>query len=1148
MLTLLINVSGQIQINEVVSSNSEYLDSNGDSPDWIELYNAGSSEISLENWTITDDQETPKKWTFGNASITAGGYMVIWASGKDRPTISRPTTLIDRGDSWKYITPTQSIADSWIETGFDDEAWQEGNSGFGYADGDDETAIPPGTLSVFLRKKFTLSNPDAITELLLDIDYDDAFVAYINGIEVARANINGARPSYNATSITDHEAQIYTGGRPDRFVISSDLLIDGDNILAIQGHNISQNSSDFTIIPYLSAYANEPISTGVTSPSILQLSDRSLHTNFKLSTAETLYLYDDNGVEVSSIAIQNTPPNVSLGRRPGDQEVVLYSPTTPGHPNGQNGFAGYVEGGISFSNDGGTVSPMSLTLSTDDDEAIMRYTLDATIPDENAQVYTQPLDITTNTVVRARLFKQGYIASATSSRTYIIDNTHSLPIMSLVTEPANLFSDATGIYVLGDGDFEDYPFMGSNIWEDWERPVNVSFSEPDGTRINFDAGVKIFGGWSRAQDQRSFSIFARGQYGTPEIDYPLFPDNPYDKYQAFVLRNSGNDFLRTNIRDAALTSLMNGSGIETQRYRPVATYINGQYWGFYNMREKVNEHYLASKRGVATDDIDLIGPSGSLIHGSADDFNSMMEYLGSNTLISQSNYNEITAQVDIDNFIMYQLAQIYFGNTDWPGNNIKLWKPKAGKWRWILYDTDFGFGIWNAYGYFDNTLNFALESNGPDWPNPPSSTLLFRRLMENLTFRNKFINQFADELNSRFLPNLVEEHIESVALEVSSEIQNHFNRWGGDVGFHNSQLENMKRFGRLRPIQVKSHIKSEFNLPADHIVTLQVNNIAQGYIKVNSLSINVPSWSGDYFENVPITVRAIAKPGYVFSHWIGAPENTPAEYTVNIQANTALTAIFVPTDEESTVIINEINYNATDDHDTGDWIELYNPSIAPIDISQYIITDDEISDGYTIPQNTVLQGEAFIILSRNIDKFGQFHSDIENVLAGLNFGLSSQGDAIKLYSAEGLQVDSVTYLPDAPWPAEANGQGGTLELIQPDTDNSLASNWNSINTNGSPGLPNQRTSTIAESGSTIDLSLYPNPFVDEVELRLSLLKKDPVNATLYNLQGQKVITFIDNTLNAGDYAFSKNLNQLDHGVYLLEVQIGNQHYSYKWAK
>ena len=202
-----------IRINEVSSSNSIYYDEDGDTPDWIELYNFGSQTISLNNWTLSDDIQDIGKWTFPNMSIPPEQYMLIWASSKDRPYISYARTIVNQGDILSLFnslhlsqTPTGKI---WISTTL---YWSQGASGFGYDDGDDATEIPNGTLSIYLRVSFEMSDLENLNSLILDVDYDDAFVAYINGTEVARENINGSPPAYNSEAIQLHEALMYTGG------------------------------------------------------------------------------------------------------------------------------------------------------------------------------------------------------------------------------------------------------------------------------------------------------------------------------------------------------------------------------------------------------------------------------------------------------------------------------------------------------------------------------------------------------------------------------------------------------------------------------------------------------------------------------------------------------------------------------------------------------------------------------------------------------------------------------------------------------------------------------------------------------------------------------------------------------------------------
>lgn len=1135
-----------VLINEVLSSNSTFYDNNGETPDWIELYNNSQTTVDLSGWVLTD-KENESKWTFGEEKIDANGYLLVWASATDKPRYY-PRTLIDHRNTWKYLIPNGPVELTWININYNDDAWLSGPSGFGYGDGDDDTSLPFGSSSVFMRKAFTISDISIVEQIILDIDYDDGFVAYLNGKEVARANMSQERPNYDDYTITDHEAVIYQGLKPDRFEIDKSLLIEGQNIISIQAHNTTNVSSDFTLIPFLTVMYNQETTDGIQTPEILEYSETALHTNFKVSEGETLFLYDGNGVEISKLSITQTPPDVSLGLRPSDQTVTMYEQPSPNEKNAEEGFDDFITEKIEFSSEGGLVDQLQLTLSSPVDNYIILYTTDATIPNATSNVYSSPISISNNTVVRARLYRQGLIPSRTQTRTFILDSAHDIPMVSLVTEPDNFFSDETGIYVLGEGVFPDFPYEGSNIWEDWERPIHFSLFEQNELALEFDAGTKIFGGWSRALDQRSLSIFARGQYGLSEINYPLFPNRSYDKYQAFILRNSGNDFLSSNIRDITLTSLMDGSGLETQAYKSVVTYINGQYWGIFNMREKMNEHYLSSMHDIDPDQIDILGPFDEVIQGSDTDYKSMLAFLETNTLTNDDNYQWISDQVDIDNFIIYHIAQIYIDNTDWPGNNNKQWRPKDGKWRWLLYDTDFGFGIWNPASYFNNTLAFALEPNGPFWPNPPNSTLLLRRLLGNITFRNKFINQFADELNSRFLPQKVEEHIEILAAKVASEIPNHYALWGSNPSEHNNKIDDMVRFGNQRPARVKVHIRNQFSLPDYHQITLKVNDSDEGFIKINSLTINDEEWKGDYFENVPIKITAYPKQGYTFSHWTGSGGSNSAELTLDMQSDISLKAVFVPSNDEPTVIINEINYNSSDDNDSGDWIELYNPNESPIDLAGWVITDKEFETGYIIPNNTQLQGGDFLILSKDESKFNAIHTNIENVIGDLSFGLSSDGESVKMYSADGVLTDSVSYLPTNPWSEMANGQGYTLELKSPELDNAKAENWTSYRLAGSPGETNDELSSFSEIDDHKSITLSPNPFIDAIQVDLELNSRSYVSAKLYNLEGQLIVTIVDKHLSLGKHTITDDLSNLDGGVYLLEVKTGDKQEVFQWVK
>ena len=265
--------------------------------------------------------------------------------------------------------------------------------------------------------------------------------------------------------------------------------------------------------------------------------------------------------------------------------------------------------------------------------------------------------------------------------------------MLLSVKPGDFFDDDYGIYVFGpEGTYSyDIPYFGANFWEDWERPIHFSFYENNSDEsAKFNAGVRIFGGWSRGQNgQRSLAFYARGQYGDSKFEHSFFDNVTYDNFEAFVLRNSGQDWLRSSMKDIMLTSLLRGSELDFQDYNPVATYINGEYWGMYNMREKINEHMLASKHNLNADEITLLTNNAEVIEGSNQEYTQIIDYINSYDLSDDTNFEFIRDKIDLKNYTLYQASNIYINNTDWPGNNIKFWKHQDVKWRWIMYDTDF---------------------------------------------------------------------------------------------------------------------------------------------------------------------------------------------------------------------------------------------------------------------------------------------------------------------------------------------------------------------------------------------------------------------------------------------------------------------------
>ena len=1132
-----------IRINEAVSSNSIYFDEDGDSPDWFELYNNGTQDISLENWTISDDLEELDMWTFPEITISPDEYLLVWASGKDRSLNTYSRTLINQGDIFKYDIPNTEPNPNWKNLNFNVSSWANGATGFGYSDGDDNTTIPYGTLSVYLRKNFNITNINDIISLILDIDYDDAFVAYINGVEVTRANIGGVPPPFDSGEIsTDHEAQIYSGGLPDRFVLSNlnSFLVEGENVLAIQAHNISSTSTDFTIIPFLSAIYSTPNDLGIDPPGILNLSDDNpLHTNFKISSnSETLILSNNSGTIVDELVIEGLPPNTSIGVSNITENIVSYIQTTPGYQNADEEFLGSIQNEVIFSQNGGiTQNPFNLSLSGNTPSQNIRFTTNGSTPTNSSNVYIEPITISENSSVRARIFSNtnNYLPSKVTTESYIFNSSHDIDIMLLTVNPEDFFDDETGIYVFGpDGTFDTWqPYFGANFWEDWERPIHFSFYENNSNEfVEFDGGVKIFGGWSRGQNgQRSLAFFARGQYGDSKFEHPFFDNLNYDRFEAFVLRSSGQDWMRSNMKDIMLTSLMRGSEIDFQEHNPVATYINGEYWGMYNMREKTNEHMLASKHGVDADRITLLTNNAEIIEGDNTEYNELINYIENIDYLTDNNYEYLSERIDIKQYALYQATNIFINNTDWPGNNIKFWKHPETKWRWIMYDTDFGFGPWWNWGNFEeNTLNFALEPNGGGWPNPPWSTLLFRKLITHINFRNQFINRYADELNTRFLSSNVIQHINQVFGTIQPEINAHFERWkddpslgyeipdvNGHIGFYQWAMMN---FATQRPAIVKEHIKSQFNLPNFHPLTITNIDSSQGLVEINeNLNIQESSWTGDYFETVPVKLKAIAELGYEFSHWSGDLYST--NQTINVSIDQAFEIIPNFTSLSTQLVINEINYRSSDTFNPDDWIEIYNPKAEPIDISNWELRDENDANVFIIPDGTQIQGNGFLVFVKDESDFVSMFPNIP-FIGELGYGLG-RADSVRLYNSDGNIIDGVSYDSEAPWPSCADETGNTLELIEPNLDNSLPENWDCINENGSPYAINSEQLFVDDNELSL-IKLYPNPVNSSLYIRGI---EDDYNIDVYTLLGQLVLSI--NNSNEIDMSLFKQ------GVYMIKI-------------
>ena len=427
LFILPLKLYSQVLINEFSSSNLTGLtDEDGQYTDWIELYNNSPSLLNLDGYHLSDERSLLKKWTFPAVPLKAYSFMLVYASGKNRTALPISyKTIIQRGTAWNYLVPSYDIGNSWQNNGFDDSSWNTGLSGFGYGDNDDSTVLD-NIASVFIRKEFIVTGLQDIEELVLSIDYDDGYVAYINGHEISRSNLGlpGSPVSFNqVTGAFQREATMYTGGLPENIIISNpeSLLVEGINVIAVEGHNSDLASSDFTLIPMLTIGRNNSGSAD-SVPAYIQLKGRKLHTNFKINEeGETLILSRPDSSVVDSVSPVLMTADLSYGRKPdGTDSWYYFDSPTPYLPNISKGYSTLNPDTIIFSAKGGYYpGGLSLTLSSTLNSDSIFYTVDGSEPTVNSLRYNGPLDISGNMIVRAGSFKADMLHGEIATNTYI---------------------------------------------------------------------------------------------------------------------------------------------------------------------------------------------------------------------------------------------------------------------------------------------------------------------------------------------------------------------------------------------------------------------------------------------------------------------------------------------------------------------------------------------------------------------------------------------------------------------------------------------------------------------------------------------------------------------------------------------------------
>jgi hypothetical protein len=466
---------------------------------------------------------------------------------------------------------------------------------------------------------------------------------------------------------------------------------------------------------------------------------------------------------------------------------------------------------VTFSTPGGFYgNPFELTLSCTHQDKVIHFTTNGNTPTADDPVYQEPLllderlysrsDIYTIPncpaelwylpdsvkkciVIRAAAFDaDGNRVGKTTTQSYFIKSigcdTHGLPVVSINADSLDLFDYERGIFVPGASFDPENPDETGNYYQtgrEWERPMNFEFYETDNTGVNQQAGIRTHGGNGRKLHQKCMKIYARDEYGKKRFKHPFFETIADSSFKHLILKPFTSSWTQSGINDHVSNQIAARLNLETVASRPVSLYLNGEYWGIYYIHEKPDERYLEGHFQVDIDDINLIESwRGECEAGSNESFLELYDFIANNDLSDSVAFQEVARRMDIDNFIDYQIFEIFSANLDWPANNMRCWQVGDSKWRWIFFDGDIGL-IKKEYDAFAN----ATYDGPASYPSNSRATLFLRKLLQNESFKVAFINRFNQLLHTAFAYENTKGFKEAAFETLKGEIPNQVAR------FHN---------------------------------------------------------------------------------------------------------------------------------------------------------------------------------------------------------------------------------------------------------------------------------------------------------------------------------------------------------------------------
>jgi len=737
-----------LSLTEFLPANEGNVIFNGDKLySYIEVTNEGETTLNLSNYYLSNDIKTIYKYRLPDVDLPAGESYLIYTNDLDK----------ENNANFRLKHHTGAVILSNRFAIIEDVEYEEVTNGVAYVKmnnrwrqtGNISPGYPNDTAGkVKYQEKYDIPKQDIIISEIMSSNnkylpqngnqYYDWIELYNNSSEVINLS------TYSLT--TDY---------------------DDKKMFTLPDFNLAPN--EYIVL----------IASGDTSLS----NNNYVHTNFKLSSGKGLFIYKEEQL-IDSLFIYSIPRGSSYGRGNLNSHFYYTNPT-PGAPNDNNGIR-EVSLNPSFSTEGGVYNNVTSLEIKIEGSGTIYYTTDGSIPTNSSTKYTDPISLSNTTVIRAVSYENNKKNSEVITNSYIINENHSVPVMS-ISMPESKFQN-----------------ISSNTYGHNTTPAHAELFEED-TSFSLDCGFKLFGGQSRELPKKSFALKFNSSYSGGKLNYKVFDNKDLVEFNTLVLRSGSQDQTSSMIRDEFnSTMLINYGTLDAQACKPIVLYVNGRYWGVYFIREKIDSDFIENNYNVSGP-TNIMNSKLGKEEGSNSRLINLRNFILNNDISEEANYEYVKTQINVENYADYWAYLFILNSTDlhnlryYNNNNVD-----SGRIRMIVYDTD--------YSFYNTGLNYMSFIQNPGFLLSPPDTTIIKGLMQTPQFKELILERISYYLKNVWTEEHINETYNYLIESITPEMRRNAERWGQDYGKWENSIRALKKSIDSRRNAVKSVSLSYFQL------------------------------------------------------------------------------------------------------------------------------------------------------------------------------------------------------------------------------------------------------------------------------------------------------------------------------------------------